>query len=141
MGVQSATMSAAALRGYVKTLRVKRGATQAELAEHIGMPLTTYKDWERGVTKDIKTPFLLRAVQFLRGSIDQVAGIPEGATAEDGARLADQWLNSPLAPAVAEAEASGDAAALERFNRYLSLVAGGMAPDDAARAVLAELDH
>lgn len=131
-------MSANALRGYVRALRIGRGATQAEVAERISMPLQTYKDWERGATKDIKTPYLLRAVRFLRGSLDQLAEVSDSASTEDGERLALAWMESPLAPVVQEALQSGDAAAMDRFSRYLTLVAGGMAPTDAAREVLGE---
>lgn len=138
MSAQAMSMSANALRGYVRTLRIGRGATQAEVAEAVGMPLRTYKDWEYGVTKDIKTPYLLRAVRFLRGSLEQVAEIPDSANAEDGERMAQSWINSPLAAAVEEAKASGRTEDLDRLSRYLTLVAGGMSPADAAREVLDE---
>ncbi len=138
MLAQAASMSANALRGYVRTLRIGRGATQAEVAERVGMPLQTYKDWERGATKDIKTPYLLRAVRFLRGSLEQVAEMPDSAGAEDGERLAQAWIDSPLAPVVDEAQQSGDPSAVDRLSRYLTLVAGGVSPADAAREVLDE---
>lgn len=130
-------MSAQAIRGYIRTLRTERGATQAEVADHIKMPLTTYKDWERGITKDIKMPFALRAVKFLRGSLDQVAEMSDETTAADGEAMARAWVQSPLAKAAEEAPADD----VERFSRYLTLVASGVAPADAAREVLPEPDH
>jgi len=131
-------VSSDALRGYIKTLRVLRKVPQDKLAATIGMGRRTYIDWETGKSKDIKTPFLLRAVKALRGSFDQLVDFPDDATAEDGARLAQAWINSPLAPVVEEVQAKGRIEELERFSRYLILVAGGMAPTDAAREVLSE---
>jgi transcriptional regulator with XRE-family HTH domain len=120
---------------------VERRKTQAETAQHIGMPLQTYKDWERGATKDIKTPYLLRAVRFLKGSVDQLTEIPDNANAEDGEVLARAWITSPLAAAVAEAQANGQGEAVEQFIRFLTLVAAGKSPADAAREVLPEQDQ
>lgn len=132
------TMSANALRGYTRALRIGRDKTQADVAAHLGMPLSTYKDWEYGKTKDIKTPYLLRAVLYLRGSLEHLASLSMDATAEDGERLAELWVNSPLATAVEEARAAGDHEALERFSRYLQLVARGVPAEAAAREVLGE---
>ncbi len=123
-------MSSNALRGYIKALRVGRGKTQPDVASRIGMAVTTYKDWERGITKDIKTPYLVRAVQFLEGSFDQIAGFSDDTTADDGAKLARQLI--------AEAFASDDQETPEeasRLTRLIDLLARGVAPDEAARIV------
>jgi transcriptional regulator with XRE-family HTH domain len=125
-------MSADALRSYVRTLRQLRNISQPDVADAIGMALRTYKSWEVGETRDIKTPYLLRAVRFLRGSFDQVATIPDSATVEDGAILAHELVDSfaPLPDETPE-EAS-------RINRLLDLLAQGVAPDEAARQILHE---
>lgn len=130
-------MSANALRGYIKTLRTERGVTQAEIADRIGMPLPTYKDWERGVTKDIKTPYLVRAVHFLRGSLEQIASISDAATTEDGADLARQLIVSAFMPSPAPSPSSDEIPEeSSRLDRLLDLLEQGLPADEAARRVL-----
>ncbi|MEI8167011.1 MAG: helix-turn-helix transcriptional regulator [Chloroflexales bacterium] len=126
-------MSADALRGYIKRLRVERGVTQAEIAERIRMPLPTYKDWERGSTKDLKTPYMLRAVQFLRGSFEQIVGLSDAATVEDGANLARERVVALLAPTITETPSEA-----ARINRLIDLLAQGVPPEEAARRVQRE---
>ncbi len=126
-------MSADALRGYIKALRSERGVTQPELAQRIGMPLTTYKDWERGITKDIKTPYLIRAVQFLRGSFDHIAGMGDTATSADGVNLARELVVTTLAPHPAETLEKRD-----RVDLLIHLLAEGIPPAEAAQRVLHE---
>jgi hypothetical protein len=58
------------------------------------MALRTYKSWEVGETKDIKTPHLLRAVREVGGSLDQLAAIDDQATADDGEAFARAWLDA-----------------------------------------------
>lgn len=130
-----ARMSANAIRGYVKTLRVKRKKTQVDVAKHIDMPITTYKDWERGITKDIKTPHLLRIVQFLQGSVDQIAKFSDELTTEDGAALAEQWVEQH--EVVAEFAPKPDESPREaaRVNRLIELLASGVDPQEAAQIV------
>jgi transcriptional regulator with XRE-family HTH domain len=87
-------MSADAIRAYVRTLRRARGLSQPVVAEAIGIGVRTYKGWEMGETKDIKTPHLLRAVREVGGSLDQLAMIDDQATADDGEALARAWLET-----------------------------------------------
>jgi len=124
-------MSAHALRGYIKTLRTKRGVTQAEIAEQISMPLPTYKDWERGITKDIKTPYLVRAVQYLHGSFEQIASLSDTATIEDGEALARELAMETLVPLPVETPQEES-----RMDRLLRLLADGLSPQEAARRTL-----
>jgi hypothetical protein len=58
------------------------------------MGVRTYKGWEMGETKDIKTTHLLRAVREVGGSLDQLAMIDDQATADDGEALARAWLET-----------------------------------------------
>lgn len=81
-----------ALRGYIKTLRQRRGWSQDKLAKAMEWSRRAYIDWETGGTKDIKAPQLVRGILALGGSFDQVAAIPEGSTFEDGERIANDWL-------------------------------------------------
>jgi|SRR5688572_5351769 len=60
-------MSSDAMRAYVVTLRKGRGVSQDDLARKIGMAPRTYLAWETGEIKDIKAPFLMRAISTLRG--------------------------------------------------------------------------
>ncbi len=124
-------MSAHALRGYIKTLRTKRGVTQAEIAEQISMPLPTYKDWERGITKDIKTPYLVRAVQYLHGSFEQIASLSDTATIEDGEALARELAMETLVTLPVETPQEES-----RMDRLLRLLADGLSPQEAARRTL-----
>lgn len=85
-------VSADALRGYITTLRNGRNFTQQQLADAIRMAKRTYISWETGHTKDIKTPYLLRALKVLNGSVDQVAELVDSSTKADGEGLAKDWL-------------------------------------------------
>ena len=131
----STAQSADALRAYSRTLRQGRKITQPDLADAIGMNLRTYKSWEMGDTKDIKTPYLLRAVRVLCGSFEQVANIQDAATAEEGAALARAWIKAPVEAIVEEARSSPDDVAA-RLNRFLELLAMGVDSEAAARAML-----
>jgi transcriptional regulator with XRE-family HTH domain len=135
-GVMS--VSAEAIRGYIRTLRIGREKTQPDMAHAINMGLRTYKEWELGNTKDIKAPYLIRALHFLSGSIEQIASLTDAATLQDGIALAEERLRDPLFLAVEELKASGQAEQVfsdPNFNRFLDLVAGGMSPQEAAQIV------
>ncbi len=134
----TATMSADAIRGYIRTLRLKRGKTQAEAADGAGMKYTTYKDWEYGITKSIKTPNLLRLVRYLSGSIDQIIGMTDDDTDKTGEALAEAWAATPLAVAIDSTQARDQAEDIKRVMDYLRMVADGTDPERAARAVLPE---
>ena len=131
-------VTADALRSYVRTLRKGRKVSQPKLAEAIGMALRTYKDWELGTTVNIDAPYLIRAVQFLGGSLEQLANLPGTATAEDGARLAEQWLSRDAVVAEFAPRPDETPEEASRVNRLLELLARGVPPDEAARRVLSE---
>lgn len=84
------SMSGESIRGYVRTLRQKRGVSQPKLAVAIGMALRTYKDWETGNTKSIDALYLIKIVRQLRGNLGILGGLADdGASYDDGAALAE----------------------------------------------------
>lgn len=86
-------MSADAMRSYITALRKGRGLSQDALAERIGMNPRTYLAWETGKIQDIKAPFLLKAVEVLRGSADHLVRLADDRLGpEDGRDLADAIL-------------------------------------------------
>jgi hypothetical protein len=97
------------------------------------MALRSYKDWELGNVSDIKAPYLLRAVQFLHGSYEQIADLSDEATAEDGETLARAWVVAELAPAADETPAEQ-----ARLNHLIDLLAQGVPPQEAAEIVRRE---
>lgn len=87
LGMGWAVSSAEAIRAYIVTLRKERGRTIDDVADAIKMPRRTYIEWEQGRTKDIKTPFAMRAVRFLMGSIEHLEELDE-MTQEQARELA-----------------------------------------------------
>lgn len=131
-------MSADGLRAYIRTLRQGRKVSQPKLAAAIDMPLRTYKSWEAGKTVTIKTSFLLRAIRYLRGSLDQLADMPVDATADDGVQLARAWLERrDVAPLVGASDDTPEQDA--RLSQLIELLARGVDPATAARRVQDEL--
>jgi transcriptional regulator with XRE-family HTH domain len=128
-------VSADALRGYVRTLRKGRGVSQGKLADAIKMALRTYKDWELGTTISIDAPYLIRAVQYLNGSLEQVASLPDTATNEDGARIAQQWLTRDAVVAEFAPRSDETPEEARALSRLLDLLEAGVPPDEAARRV------
>lgn len=135
---EGAIVSADAIRGYIRTLRQEEEKTQEDVAEAIRMAVRTYKAWELGKTKDIKTPYLIRAVHFLQGSLDQIADLADDATQEEGAELARRWLSrEEVATAIAPTpDKTPDNQA--RLNQFLALLGAGIDPREAAQTVLRE---
>ncbi len=123
-------VSADAIRGYVRTLRQLRKVSQPKLAEAIGMAVRTYKDWELGTTKGIDAEYLLRAVKYLHGELNQLSSLLDSATAEDGATLAREVIET-LAPIPVETPQEES-----RMDRLLRLLADGLSPQEAARRTL-----
>lgn len=86
-------MSADAMRAYISVLRKGRGLSQDALAESIGMNPRTYLAWETGKIQDIKAPFLLKAVEVLRGSADHLVRLADdNLGVSEGRDLADAML-------------------------------------------------
>jgi len=83
---------AEAIRAYIVTLRKGRGVTLDAMADAIKMPRRTYIEWEQGRTRDIKTPFAVRAVQYLHGSLSDLARIDQ-LSEEEAADLANTILS------------------------------------------------
>lgn len=82
-----------ALRGYIVEMRTRQRVSQRAVAEAIGIARNTYIAWEKGHTKDIKTPLVVRAVRFLGGMLDHLA-LLESAE-EQGRQVAREWLALP----------------------------------------------
>lgn len=102
VGVAATEATAEALRAYIVGLRKHRGVTIDALAEAIRMPRRTYIAWEQRETKDIKTPFALRAVRFLGGSVrvletlDQITPEQAAIMAADPTNLSDEELERAI---------------------------------------------
>lgn len=100
--MSTAEATAEALRAYIVGLRKSRGVTIDAVVEAIRMPRRTYIAWEQGETRDIKTPFALRAVRFLQGSIkvleqlDQLTPEQAATLAEQATELSDDELDKTI---------------------------------------------
>lgn len=100
--LSAAEVTAEALRAYIVGLRKRQGITIDAIVEAIRMPRRTYIAWEQGETKDIKTPFALRAVRFLGGSVkvledlDQMTPQQAAALAADATELSDEDLERTI---------------------------------------------
>jgi len=60
-------------REYVRSERMRRGITQKQMADHMGIALRTYTDWENGRTKTIKGHLLGLALGYLQAPPDVIA--------------------------------------------------------------------
>jgi len=78
------------LRAYVITLRKLAKLDQDEVASLIGVGYRTYMAWETGETKDIKLPVIRKLINVLGGAFQHLEHI-DALTAEDAARLAENW--------------------------------------------------
>lgn len=85
----TAEVTSQAVRAYIVGLRKSQGITIDAVVEAIRMPRRTYIAWEQGETKDIKAPFAIRAVKFLKGSLKVLEDIDQ-LTPEQVAKLATQ---------------------------------------------------
>lgn len=110
--------------GYLMTLRQSKRLSRAKLAERVG---TTEMSILRIETQgqEPSGSLLVRLIDALGGSWDIVT------------RLIADDQEDALERVLSEAEqVSGPIQTDDRFDRFLELVASGMAPEDAARAVL-----
>lgn len=126
-------VSSEAMRAYVRTLRKGRKVSQPRLADAIDMAVRTYKSWELGETETIKTPNLVRAVRFLNGSFDQLAEMADDATAEDGSRMAREWLDRKDVAAEFARRATETPEEASVISRLLDLLEADVPPAEAAR--------
>lgn len=83
---------AEALRGFISHLRKEQKVSQLALSKAIGIARNTYIEWEKGRTKDIKSPVLAQALLFLGVPLDRLEDLKAVDTEEDGRALADKWL-------------------------------------------------
>ena len=65
----------------LRELRKKRGFTQAELAERLGVPQTTYSSWETE-TCQMNYETLIRLAVVFGVSVDYLLGRPVNKTSE-----------------------------------------------------------
>jgi transcriptional regulator with XRE-family HTH domain len=132
--LMAATMTGDAIRGYVVKLREHSGLSQDKFADRIGMPQRTYLAWETGETKDIKAPYLIKALQVLGAPFEHLGRLVDKRY-EDGAQLAERWISRE---SVVAALTPPDATPEEqrRLNRLIELLAEGVPPEEAARRVL-----
>jgi DNA-binding transcriptional regulator YiaG len=61
---------------HMKTWRLANDMTQPEMAEHIGIPFSTYRNWEMGVRKPGKTG--IRLMELVKRAEVFCPGILEG---------------------------------------------------------------
>lgn len=120
MGLALST-TAEAIRAYIVELRRERHVTIDALADAIDMPRRTYIEWEQGRTKDIKAPFVIRAIRFLHGSIAHLEQLDKltAAEASELARRAAAMSDTELDEAIAILERlRDDPPALARWLGY-----------------------
>jgi transcriptional regulator with XRE-family HTH domain len=129
---EAVTMAYAdALRGYVSHLRMELGATQADVAEAMGIARNTYISWETGGTKDIKVPRLIRGLRFLGVPLDYLEELEGAETIEQGRKIADGVLSKMTPEQVARAKRIQD-----KFEQVVKL---GEEDPDLLRSVVARL--
>ncbi|WP_188012762.1 XRE family transcriptional regulator [Photobacterium damselae] len=71
-----------ALGGIVKTLRLKAGLSQQELAEHVGVTKSTISQWERSVFYP-KHKYINQLAKFFGKSTNEILGIDKTKIEED----------------------------------------------------------
>jgi transcriptional regulator with XRE-family HTH domain len=86
-------MNMEAAGAYLRVLRDARGLTQGDIADQLGVSLKTVQRIEGGEGRTLATT-LAAFIDIVRGSPQQVQQLivaPNG-TAEDGERVAQEWL-------------------------------------------------
>jgi transcriptional regulator with XRE-family HTH domain len=89
-------MTSKAIGSYLQTLREGRNLTRPYIADVLGVSIRQIQNWERGISDPSGTALLL-FMHIVNGSTDQLTHLvlnPD-LTAEDGQRLARDWLNRP----------------------------------------------
>ena len=85
-----------ALRTYLRELRIRKGVSQDELAEAIGISRQQLMRWETGKTSVIRGDALLRAIGYLNASFEDALYLAQdGMTSDDGYRQATIRINPP----------------------------------------------
>jgi transcriptional regulator with XRE-family HTH domain len=87
-------MPSAALRHYLRQLRLARRVSQKALAGAMGLSLRALLDWEMGKTEDLKSSALVKAVAHLQASITDASTLllAPDATEQDVSERVEQLL-------------------------------------------------
>lgn len=80
---------ARALRVYIVHLRKKRRISGRVVAQHCGMPQTTWSDWEQGRIADLRAASMLRAISFVGGSLHHLSYLLSHPDEEQARHLAE----------------------------------------------------
>lgn len=82
------------VRAYLRTLRKGRKMSQEGLARAMGFTKRALQDWEGGQTDELKTSFLVRALEVLQGSFDDIRSLVlDNASVAEGRRVAIERLS------------------------------------------------
>lgn len=87
-----ATVSADAMRTYIRRRRGLLGYTQESLASAIGMPHSTYRDFESGATQELKAGLFARIVDTLNIPLEHIKKLGREISADEAHRLAAEVL-------------------------------------------------
>lgn len=133
----------AALRAFIRALRLGRDISQRELADHLGLSLRAFQGWEAGETEKIDANLFLRAVAYLQGPSD-LRGLSYASAAE-GRELAERWLRgqgAEIQQEIAELQRLAPNRRLQAadiLDRLADLADRGIALPEALRIVSSEL--
>ena len=86
----------AAIRTYIRELRKRRNVSQKELADHIGLSLRAFSDWETGKSDDLKAMLFIKAILFLNGSWNDIVDLVEHADNEVGEGKAIEYAKGRM---------------------------------------------
>ena len=101
------------VRRYVKQLRESLGVTQDALAHAVGISERAYAVWEKGSTGDIKSVLLMRVLEFLKGSADEVQKLAIADMQEQLSQEQQRLINARVLALAAELGDEELGAALE----------------------------
>lgn len=94
------------IRTYLRELRKRRGISQKTLAEHIGMSLRAFSDYELGKTEGLKGAMLIQAVLYLDAAWSDMIDLARpDATEEDAIERARAHVDHPPTPIPSQDEA------------------------------------
>ena len=81
----------------ISILREKKGITMREAARQLGMPYTTYVNYEKGL-REMNSEVLIQMANFFGVTIDYLIGnsINEKTPAEDGERVTEDDIKFAL---------------------------------------------
>lgn len=85
------------MRAYIRRRRGLMGYTQESLAEAIGAPYPTYRDFESGATYEIRAGLFARLVDVLNIPLDHIRKLSRGISVDEASDLALEWLKQEQA--------------------------------------------